>query len=57
MTREPSKYIVSEFKRIAKGRHDLSLNWCEKVRAWGVLSYDYNTGSSWFAFILIQKGE
>ena len=48
--------IRNEFKNIAKGRNDLSLNWCEKRKAWGALRYDFNEGSSWFAFILMGKG-
>lgn len=52
----PSQAVKKEFNLVANGRKDLSLNWCEKRKVWGALRYDFNEGSSWFAFILVERG-
>jgi hypothetical protein len=53
---KPSKQVELIAKNIIKQfSQDCSLNWCEKRKAWGVLAYDFNVGSYWLAFILVDR--
>ncbi len=50
---QPSQKIVNEFNKL--NHQNLTLNWCEKRKAWGAMEYDFYKGSSWFCFFTIDR--
>lgn len=54
---KPTESLLNAFYAISKSNKslDLSLNWCEKRKAWGVLNYDFNVGSTWFCFFTFDR--
>jgi len=55
MVRPSARVVLEALEISSKFSVEASLNWCEKVRAWGVLAYEHSVGSYWVAFILIDR--